>query len=103
MITKDNFIKYIDKIQKLREAEDSLNLAGKQLVEFHISFAEHEQLIVDILTDIFNDSAFDWISYFIYDLSFGNDWHEGCIREKDGTDVPMRNASELYDVLMSEL
>jgi hypothetical protein len=102
MITKDNFIKYIDKIQKLREAEDSLNLAGKQLVEFHISFAEHEQLIVDILTDIFNDSAFDWISYFIYDLNFGKDWYEGCIRDKEGNDIPLKNISDLYDLLINE-
>jgi hypothetical protein len=101
MITKETFTKYINRIQEFQEAEDKINLAG-EILEFSISFAEHEQLIVNILEDVFDDRESNWISYFIYDLSFGNDWHEGCIREKDGTDISLRNAGELYDLLMSE-
>lgn len=102
-ISKENFTKYINKIQKLQEIEDNLNSIGSKLVEFHISFAEYEQLIVDVLTDVFNDQRFGWTSYFIYELNFGADWHEGCVREKDGTDIPLRDAGELYDLLVSEL
>lgn len=101
MITKNNFIKYINKIKELREIEDNLNSAGTKLVEFHISFAEYEQLIVDILEDAFDDQKFNWVSYFIYELDFGSEWCQGCI-EMNGEDVFLSNASELYDLLVSE-
>lgn len=105
-ISKENFIKYIDKLKELRQIEDDLNSAGRKLEDFCISFADHEQLIIDILTDAFDDDASGWISYFIYDLSFGAvwyDWYEGCATEKDGVDIPLGNVSDLYDLLISEM
>lgn len=101
MITKDNFIKYIDKIKELREIEDNLNSIGEKLFNFHISFAEYEQLIVDVLEDAFDDQRFNFISYFIYELNFGSEWCQGCI-EINGEDVFLSNASDLYDLLVSE-
>ena len=101
-ISKQNFIKYINQIKQLRDIEDAINSAG-EILDFSISFGAHEQLIINILEDAFDDSESNWVSYFVYDLSFGADWHEGCVREKDGTDVPLRDAGELYDLLMSEL
>ena len=100
MISKQNFIKYIDKLKELRSAEDALNSAGK-LLDFSISFAEYEQLIVDVLEDAFDDQGFNWISYFIYELNFGSEWCQGCI-EMNGEDVFLSNASELYDVLVRD-
>ena len=100
-ITKQNFIKYINNLKQLRLAEESLNSAG-ELLDFSISFGGHEQLIIDILEDAFDDETFSWVSYFVYELEFGSEWHEGCARYKDGTDIPLRDAGELYDLLVSE-
>lgn len=102
MISKDNFIKYINRLKELREAEDKLNSSG-ELFSFNISLEWHEQLIIDVLTDVFNDQRFNWVSFFIYELNFGADWHEGYVLNKDGTDIPLRDAGELYDLLVSEL
>lgn len=102
MITKENFIKYINRIKELREIEDEINLAGEKLGLF-ISFADHEQLTMDILTDVFDDFADGWISYFVYELSFGDNWSEGKIRDENGEDIPLRNAGDLYDVLMDSV
>ena len=102
MITKENFIKYINRIKELREIEDEINLAGEKLGLF-ISFADHEQLTMDILTDAFDDFADGWISYFVYELSFGDNWSEGKIRDENGEDIPLRNADELYDLLMDSI
>lgn len=101
MISKENFIKYINKIKEFRDVEDVLNSAG-EILNFTISFASHEQLIVDILEDVFEDKQNTWLTYFLYDLDFGNKWHEMCI-SMDGVDVPMRDAGELYDVLIDNL
>ena len=101
-ISKQNFIKYINKLQELRSIEDAINEAGK-ILEFSINFGSYEQLIIDILTDAFNDDSYgSWISYFLYDLNFGSDWHEGCVTEKDGTNIPLRDAGELYNLLVGE-
>lgn len=102
-ISKENFIKYIDKLKELRQIENDLNSAGRKLEDFCISFADHEQLIIDILTDVFDDEAPGWISYFIYDLSFGAVWYEGCVTEKDGVDIPLGNTGDLYNLLISEM
>lgn len=72
LVTKENFISYINKLEKLNNEEIKLNENGI-LFNFNISFEWHEQLIIDILTDIFDDNSFNWISYFIYQLSFGRD------------------------------
>ena len=103
-ITKENFIKYINKLKELRSIEDAINEVGKTL-EFSINFGAYEQLIIDILTDAFDDDSSygSWISYYLYDLNFGIDWHEGCITDKDGNDIPLRDAGELWDLLVSEM
>lgn len=101
LVTKENFISYINKLEKLNNEEIKLNENGI-LFNFNISFEWHEQLIIDILTDIFDDNSFNWISYFIYQLSFGRDWHEGCITI-NGTDIPLKDAGDLYDLLISEM
>ena len=104
MISKQNFIKYINQIKELRDIEDAINSAGKTL-EFSINFGIYEQLVVDILEDAFDaySSYGSWISYYLYDLNFGIDWHEDCITDKDGNDIPLRDAGELWDLLVSEM
>jgi hypothetical protein len=100
MISKENFVKYINKLKELNEIESNINEAAKGIEFFDISFIEHESLIVNILEDAFNDES-KWISYFIYDLDFGSTWHKNCITF-EGKDTPMRNAEELYDVLINQ-
>lgn len=102
MINKENFIKYINKIHQFRTIETNINKAGKELESFSISFAIYEQLAVDILEDIFEDKEYGWINYYLYELNFGSKWKENCIT-MDGKDVPMRDAGELYDVLIDNL
>lgn len=100
MINKENFIMYMDRIKNLRTIEENINEAGRK-IDLFISFAEHEQLVVDILRDSFDDQE-EWISYFVYELDFGAKWHPMCITA-NGIDVPMSNAGELYDVLERSL
>ena len=99
-ISKQNFIKYINKLKQLRFLEDSLNSAG-ELFDFSISFGHHEQLIVDILEDAFEDRESNWISYFLYELDFGSKWSEGIVI-MDDEDISMRDAGDLWDVLVSD-
>lgn len=102
MINKDNFIEYINKIKELRDIETKINEASKELDSFYISFSNHEQLSIDILQDLFDDKINDWIGYYIFDLNFGSKWKENCIT-MDDRDIPMRNAEELYKILIDNI
>ena len=102
LISKENFIKYIDKIKRMRDIEDAINEAGKSIEFFQFSFGDYEDLVFKVLEDAFDDQNSGWISYFIYELDFGKKWHEGSITQY-GKSIPMRNAGELYDVLRSNI
>lgn len=100
-LSKQNFIYYINKLKELSDIEDKLN-ESSGILNFSISFGAYEELIISILEKIFDDKDC-WIDYFIYDLSYGTDWYEGCIIDKDDVDVPMRDAGELYDLLIDSI
>ena len=37
----------------------------------------------------------------MWEIDFGKEYQEGCITEEDGTPIPLSNAEELYDLIMS--
>jgi hypothetical protein len=102
LISKSQFVKYINKIKELREIEDAINSAGRGLESFSFSFSDYEDLIVKLLVDLFNDNENDWIGYYIYDLSFGSRWTEGMIVDDD-EDVDLKTPEDLYDLLIKNL
>ena len=50
----------------------------------------------------FTCELFDDFGYFIYELEFGSKWHEGMVLDKNGNDIPLKDASDLYDLLLSK-
>lgn len=102
MINKEKFISYINKIKELRDIYDAINEAGRKLEMFTIYDTEYESLIVDILQEVFDDKENDWIGYFIYELDFSDKWEKGCVIN-NGVDMSLRNAGELYDILIGEI
>jgi hypothetical protein len=103
MISKENFIKYMNELKELSDTYETINKAAEKIEMFSIWNIEGENLILDILEEVFNDKKDSWIGYFVYDLDFGRKWHEGCITDKNDIDIPLRNAEELYDFLMEGL
>lgn len=102
LLTKQNFTYYINKLKELSETEEKLNSVSG-ILNFSISFGAYEELIISILEKVFDDEKNCWINYFIYELDYGTEWHEGCVTTRDGVDVPLRDAGELYDVLVGEM
>lgn len=58
--------------------------------------------IIKMLKVLFKDTN-DWIDYFIYELDFGKKNEYLKVTEKDGTNVPLRNATHLYDLLLKNM
>ena len=44
-----------------------------------------------------------WIEYFVFELDFGRDYVKGLIQDKDGNEIMLRNAEDLYDLLITNM
>lgn len=55
--------------------------------------------VLQVATSNHLDDKYNWISYFIWELDFGRKNDELKVYEKDGKEIPLSNAGELYDFL----
>ena len=57
--------------------------------------------LVKMLQLAFNDAHKEsWIEYYLYELDFGKKYRKGCATNKDGSEIKLSNAGELYDFLI---
>lgn len=103
MISKNKFVKYMKKIDRLKEKESRFGNALYTLTgEFSSNsflLSEHANLILELLADVMNDNEEKWIEYYLYELG-GKNEKEDCITHKDGSTYSLRNPKELYDYLV---
>ena len=100
MISKEFFVKVINELRDLSYIYDEINDIGRKLSSFGIYCHEYEDLIFKILQEVFKDKKNDWLGYYIYDLNFGKNWEEGKVTDREGNDIPLKTAENLYDILM---
>lgn len=103
-LTKKEFSDFMNHLEEnSRQNEEAVNALCKVFDSNFINTPSdrNESLIVSILQTIMQDDD-DWISYYIYDLDFGKDYKDGMITNQDGSDCPLRNAEDLYDILVGE-
>ena len=105
MISKNEFVTIINKLMKIHEAEDMLHDALKILSDdfCNICFFAQEDIIVKLLENMFHDEDTGWISYCLYEVNDFKDCHDGMVKDADGNNIPLNNAGELYDLLMSNI
>ena len=98
MVNKERFRKVISKLKEYQDSENSIYRAGVDLSGVNEPLIE---AIFDLLKYSTNDET-DLISYFCYELNFGEDWYEGCVTDEDGTDIRLQDIDDLYNVLVSD-
>ena len=105
MISKKKFIKYLNRLKALNQEIDEINKAynNSKFFSLDISFYEYEELIIDMLEEVFQDKEGRWIDYFVYDLEFGTRWKKDMITDKNDKDIPLKNEEDLYNLLMENL
>ena len=100
MISKEEFIKIINKIIKFHEAENKI-YEGFSILSTDFTgmlFDEEEQIIIELLQNIFEDNENNWISYALYEINDFKDYEDGCVKF-DGINMSLRNAEDLYNIL----
>lgn len=106
MISFEDFERYLNSIQELFELQDNISrvisMYGKSKEEMiEISFPTLSTELIGALEKVFHDKN-SWISYWIYELDFGNKYKEGSVIDADGSDIPLKTIEDLWNLLHME-
>lgn len=108
MISKEYFIEILD---KLKVAEDFVNETnerakklGKRLdSDFFNAYGTaifHDGIVVNLLDNMFNT---DMVSYWVWELGYGERYEKGCVQDANGNDIDISTAEKLYDYLIIDM
>lgn len=109
MITKQEFIKIINRLKEVNDFVDETNKRAKKLNDAKISdfyntmslSISHENTVVELLENMFNDK--DIIGWWLYELDYGRKFKKGYLRDENGLDVDVSSAGKLYNYLIKEM
>lgn len=101
VVTYKDFCIYLRRIKAIFDFESELAKLSKPTDkdEFTLFYPTMIDDVVDLLEMIMNDLENHWISYFIYDLNFGEKYKKGDVTV-DGDECPLRNVKDLWELLL---
>jgi hypothetical protein len=101
VVTYKDFCTYIRRIKAIFDFESELAKLRKPTDkdEFTLFYPTMIDDVVDLLEMIMNDLENHWISYYIYDLNFGEKYKKGDVTI-DGDEYPLRNVKDLWELLL---
>lgn len=101
MIDKEQFINAISDVESVYRYQEGLNnYFRKNNVDGYIFQPDCSSTVIGLLHNTLGEKDKDgWIDYFCFELDFGKKWKEGTITEKDGTDIVLKTAEDLYNLL----
>lgn len=104
MISKETFIKTIERLEDLSNRMDVADRAMRGLCEDFGSFyiCDAFNITTDVLREIFNDKENDWLGYFIWERDWLHKFELGDIEIGDYC-VKIENWGDVYDFLISEM
>lgn len=104
MISKETFIKTIERLEDLSNRMDVADRAMRDLCEDFGSFyiCDAFNITTDVLREIFNDKENDWLGYFIWERDWLHKFELGDI-VIGGYSVVINNWGDVYDFLISEM
>ena len=103
MISYEEFEDYMLRLKRLIEADMKVDGALREVSPEFGGF--HNEIAIDLVLDMLKRLTHDEcdnISYYIWEINWGEDWEEGYITDEDGTDIPMKTIKDLYSYLEEE-
>lgn len=103
------FEKVMNEIKEVDDFENDLasfchkfNTNNKLGAEAEFRFPDLSATVVHLLEQIFNDKG-EWISYFIWELNYGESYEPGMILDADGSAIKLANYKDLYEFLIDNM
>lgn len=96
--------------EKFAEYIAAIEASNKKVDEIYSALGGGEEIFkctccdtaIELLSSLMEDSANEWIDYWMYEQDFGRKWTTNTASYADGTPIMCRNVRELYDFLASE-
>lgn len=110
MLTKQQFLDYIDKIKATYSKQDCLIEAIEKICEGDSwmmgMYGNELNVMVELLSlamglEIKGQDE-NVLEYFIFQLDFGKDYTPDCFTEMDGTPIDISTPEKLYDYIIKE-
>ena len=104
MISKETFIKTIERLEDLSNRMDVADRAMRGLCEDFGSFyiCDAFNITTDVLSEIFNDKENAWLGYFIWERDWLHKFELGDI-VIGGYSVKIENWGDVYDFLVANM
>lgn len=108
MISKEKFVEIINRLKNYNELQNKINDLFKDNIDNkEMDFMNarsicigHESVVVYLLERMFDT---DMISYFIYELDYGEKYKEGCVLDENMNEIDLSTAEKMYDYLVKSL
>lgn len=104
--SKEVFVETISKIKQQyewdKDCSEKLKSVFPNAFKANLMYENHLVMnqIVKLLQVAFNDNhEHSWIEYFLWELNFGEENYRLKATDKDGKNIPLSTAGELYDLL----
>lgn len=108
ILSKDEFVAIMNEWGEAKQYHDALNMVvNKYCDNGYLDQPDCSIGLLSTLSKMFttsNDSdGCVWIEYFVHELDFGRDYKNGLVQDENGNDIILRNAEDLYDLLVKNL
>ena len=108
IISKEKFVEIINRLKKYNELQNDINeLFNESIDNKEMDFMNagsicigHESVVVYLLERMFDT---DMISYFIYELNYGEKYKAGCVLDENMNEIDLSTAEKMYDYLVKSL
>lgn len=99
-ITFNTFERCIERIKQYFKFSDSLYALGIDTAEMPLDRVYVD--LIDLLETAMGDTRNHWISFFIYNMDFGNRADEVAVMD-NGKEISLSNIEELWELLIHEI
>lgn len=103
-LTKEEFVEKLNFIKERDEAQSQIGELFEKEFEDSIfwPYSRWQTEYINLLEKIMRDTENNWISYWVYELDYGEGYQDGYITDVDGSNIKMQTAEDLYDFLVKE-
>lgn len=107
IISKDRFVEITNRLKDYNDLQNKIDDLFKENIDNkEMDFVNagsicigHESVVVYLLENMFDT---DIISYWIYELDYGEKYTKGCIVDEELNEIDLSTAEKLYDYLIKE-
>lgn len=108
ILSKDEFVAIMNEWDEVKQYHDALNMVvNKYCDNAYLDQPDCSIGLLHTLSKMFttnNDSdVCVLIEFFVGELDFGRDYVKGLVTDENGNEIMLRNAEDLYDLLVKNL